>query len=109
MSKTLQELVDLTPEQLKAWKRLVRAHKDFEKAGGQLYHNIDRISGYNGQYIDNIGNIEYHRRQKTYPVENVFMQSILTPNLECFADDNHVFILKSGVETCDEYFDDEDY
>ena len=114
MSKTLQELVDLTPEQLKAWKRLVRAYKDFEKAGGQLYHSIDGMSGYNGQYIKNIDNIENYRRQKIYPIETVFMQSISTPNLECFADDNHIFILKNGVEICDEdfddgYFDDEDY
>ena len=30
---TLQELIDLTPEQKKAWNRLVKAVKDFRAAG----------------------------------------------------------------------------
>ncbi|MFY4620124.1 hypothetical protein PQ657_29315, partial [Escherichia coli] len=32
---TLQELIDLTPEQEKAWNRLVKAVKDFWAAGGK--------------------------------------------------------------------------
>lgn len=34
---TLQELIDLTPEQEKAWNRLVKAVKDFRAAGGKFY------------------------------------------------------------------------
>ncbi len=33
---TLQELIDLTPEQEKAWKRLEKAVKDFRAAGASF-------------------------------------------------------------------------
>ncbi|HGV7959500.1 TPA: hypothetical protein IBD73_RS26175, partial [Escherichia coli] len=41
---TLQELIDLTPEQEKAWKRLVKAVKDFRAAGGKFYSVLDTLS-----------------------------------------------------------------
>ena len=38
---TLQELIDLTPEQEKAWNRLVKAVKDFRASGGKFYSVLD--------------------------------------------------------------------
>ncbi len=48
---TLQELIDLTPEQEKAWNRLVKAVKDFRAAGGKFYSVLDTLSAYNGEHV----------------------------------------------------------
>ncbi|ELE6478034.1 hypothetical protein RMS99_004233 [Enterobacter hormaechei] len=48
---TLQELIDLTPEQEKAWKRLEKAVKDFRAAGGKFYSVLDTLSAYNGEHV----------------------------------------------------------
>ncbi len=52
--KTADELVELTPAQLKAWKNLQTAVKEFVSAGGQFYSNLDILSGYNGKYVAKI-------------------------------------------------------
>ncbi|MGQ7198499.1 hypothetical protein ACUOA9_35320, partial [Escherichia sp. HC-TM1] len=38
---TLQELIDLTPSQERAWKRIEKAVKDFRAAGGVFYSVLD--------------------------------------------------------------------
>lgn len=48
---TLQELIDLTPAQEKAWKRLEKAVKDFRAAGGKFYSVLDTLSAYNGEHV----------------------------------------------------------
>ncbi|AIF94865.1 hypothetical protein SS17_3315 [Escherichia coli O157:H7 str. SS17] len=53
---TLQELIDLTPEQEKAWNRLVKAVKDFRAAGGKFYSVLDTLSAYNGEHVASIDN-----------------------------------------------------
>lgn len=92
MKATLQELVNLTPEQARAWKRFEKAAKDFEKAGGKFYTVLGTISGYNGQYIEDVDNDvgEY--------TQSVYLPSFMNMGLSGFADDWHGFVLKDGVE-----------
>ncbi len=52
--KTADELVELTPAQLKAWKKLQAAVEEFVNAGGQFYSNLDSLSGYNGKHVAKI-------------------------------------------------------
>ncbi len=53
---TLQELIDLTPSQERAWKRIEKAVKDFRAAGGEFYSVLDTLSAYNGQHVASIDN-----------------------------------------------------
>ncbi|HFO4433835.1 hypothetical protein N5T01_00115 [Escherichia coli] len=80
---TLQELIDLTPEQEKAWNRLVKAVKDFRAAGGKFYSVLDTLSAYNGEHVANIDN------DKGYHTASVYMPSIDAPGLTSWADDWH--------------------
>ncbi|EFM4510363.1 hypothetical protein NCH84_005647, partial [Escherichia coli] len=66
---TLQELIDLTPEQEKAWNRLVKAVKDFRAAGGKFYSVLDTLSAYNGEHVASIDN------DKGYHTASVYMPS----------------------------------
>ncbi len=92
MKASLQELVDLTPDQEKAWKRFEKAFKDFKKAGGNFYTVLETVYGYNGKYIYEVDNDGDHF------VGDVSMPSIMDMGLSGFADDWHGFILKEGVE-----------
>ncbi|EEU9533606.1 hypothetical protein ACJY8V_000977 [Escherichia coli] len=89
---TLQELIDLTPEQEKAWKRIEKAVKDFRAAGGRFYSVLDTLSACNGEYIETIDNDTGHN------TANVYMPSIDIPGFSSFADDWHGITLKDGVE-----------
>lgn len=93
---TLQELIDLTPEQEKAWKRLERAVKDFRAAGGKFYSVLDTLSAYNGEHVATIDN------DTGYHTASVYMPSIDAPGFSSFADDWHGIELKSGVEVDEE-------
>lgn len=89
---TLQELIDLTPEQKKAWKRLERAVKDFTAAGGKFYCVLDSMSGYNGEHVADIdGSGVYH-------TDSVSMPIITAKGLCSFADDWHGITLNDGIE-----------
>ncbi|AYN25568.1 hypothetical protein D8682_00370 (plasmid) [Buttiauxella sp. 3AFRM03] len=92
---TLQDLVDLTPEQHRAWRRMERAVKDFRAAGGRFYCVLDSMSGYNGDCIAGIDN------DGTYHTQNVSMPTIDAPGLTSFADDWHGIVLKPGVVIAD--------
>ncbi|HFJ9188857.1 TPA: hypothetical protein ACGW4M_002602 [Escherichia coli] len=89
---TLQELIDLTPEQEKAWNLLVKAVKDFRAAGGKFYSVLDTLSAYNGEHVASIDN------DKGYHTASVYMPSIDAPGLTSWADDWHGITLKDGVE-----------
>lgn len=92
MARNLQNMVSLTPEQHKAWKRLEKAFKDFKKAGGEIYTVLDTVNAYNGQYIAGVdSDVGLH-------TAGVLMPSITDPGFCSFADDWHGFILKEGVE-----------
>lgn len=89
---TLQELIDLTPAQEKAWKRLEKAVKDFRAAGGRFYSVLDTLSGCNGEHIATIDS------DTGYHTASVHMPSIDNPGFTSFADDWHGITLKDGVE-----------
>ena len=89
---TLQELIALTPEQEKAWKRLEKAVKDFRAAGGRFYSVLDTLSGCNGEHVATIDN------DTGYHTASVYMPSIDAPGFTSFADDWHGISLKDGVE-----------
>lgn len=88
---TLQELIDLTPEQGRAWRRLERAVKDFQAAGGRFYCVLDSMSGYNGEFVAGIDN------DGTYHTQDVSMPIIDAKGFTSFADDWHGIILKPGI------------
>ncbi|WP_313611702.1 hypothetical protein [Pantoea piersonii] len=92
MAKSLQEMVELTAEQAKAWKRFEKAFKDFKNAGGKFYTVLETVYGYNGEDISDVSSDEGHYTQ------DVYMPSITDRGLSGFADDWHGFILKPGVE-----------
>lgn len=88
---TLQELIDLTPEQLRAWKRLERAVKDFKAAGGAFYSVLDTLNGYNGKHVLSIDESGEHY------VGDVYFSSIDCQGFTSYADDWHGITLKPGV------------
>ncbi|HEJ7993710.1 TPA: hypothetical protein SMI27_004418 [Serratia liquefaciens] len=51
---TAEELIELTPEQLKAWRKIKRAVKEFEQAGGKFYTCLSAMGAYNGEYVQEI-------------------------------------------------------
>ncbi|HHH2895377.1 TPA: hypothetical protein ACPZW7_005712 [Citrobacter freundii] len=89
---TLQEIIDLTPEQEKAWKRLVRAVQDFKASGGKFYSVLDTLSAYNGEHVATID------KDTGYHTVSVYMPSIDCAGFTSFADDWHGITLKDGVE-----------
>lgn len=96
MKATLQELIELTPSQEKAWKRLEKAIKDFRSAGGKFYCVLDTLSGYNGEHVDTIEN------DTGYHTASVYMPSIDAPGFTSWADDWHGFILKPGIKVVED-------
>ncbi|MGE6303207.1 hypothetical protein [Serratia liquefaciens] len=51
---TAEELIELTPVQLKAWRKIKRGVKEFEQAGGKFYVCLSTMSAYNGEYVQEI-------------------------------------------------------
>lgn len=49
-----EELLELTQEQTKAWKKIKAGVKAFEKAGGKFYVCLDIMNVYNGEYVSHI-------------------------------------------------------
>lgn len=95
-ASSLQDLIDLTPAQAKAWKRLEKAVKDFKEAGGKFYSVLDTLSGYNGEHVACIDNDTGHH------AASVYMPSIDSTGFTSFADDWHGITLKDGVTIKDE-------
>jgi hypothetical protein len=93
---TVQELIELTPEQRKAWKRLEKAIKDFKQAGGAFYSVLDTLNAYNGN------NVAFIDETGEHFTGNVLFESIDSPGLTSFADDWHGITFKPGVVPEDE-------
>ncbi|WP_421637173.1 hypothetical protein [Enterobacter ludwigii] len=93
---TLQEVIDLTPAQDKAWKRLEKAVKDFRSAGGKFYSVLDTLSAYNGEHVASIDS------DTGYHTASVFMPSMDVPGFTSWADDWHGITLKDGIEVEEE-------
>lgn len=83
---TTEELLALTPEQAKAWKKIKAAVKAFEKAGGEFYTVLEEVYAYNGKYVDRITGDEEESPHETYGAR---LDSISNPGLSGFADDTH--------------------
>ncbi|MBE0114578.1 hypothetical protein [Klebsiella michiganensis] len=93
---TFDELVELTPEQRRAWNRFEKAFKDFKKAGGKFYTSLESVHGYNGEHVQDIGNEGDHSlHEHSMPV------FIFDAGLAGFADDEHFVTFKDGVEIDD--------
>ncbi|PXW50398.1 hypothetical protein DFO55_12469 [Grimontella sp. AG753] len=87
---TLQELIDLTPEQEKVWKHLERAEKDLRTTGGNFYCVLNTLSGFNGEHVAIIDNDTGHH------TVSVFMPSIDAPGFTSWADDWQRITLKGS-------------
>lgn len=92
---TIDELVELTPEQRKAWKRIESAVKAFKKAGGEFYTVLESVHGYNGTYVETI---DCGERGEGISTNDAFMPSIFDAGLAGFADDPHFFHLTDKGE-----------
>ncbi|MEB4492262.1 hypothetical protein [Klebsiella pneumoniae] len=90
---TFDELVELTPEQARAWRRLERAIRDFRAAGGQFYTVLETVFGYNGEHVASIGN-EGDYSLKFRDVG----PGISDDGLAGYADDEHFITFKPYVE-----------
>lgn len=99
---TGQDLIEMTPEQQKAFNRMKRAANDFKKLGGMFYTVLHKVHGLNGEYVESIeadymgnGNIDGHLNTNF----DVFMDCINDAGLSGFADDTHMIKLNSkGLE-----------
>ncbi|MGM7654041.1 hypothetical protein [Serratia marcescens] len=92
---TIDELVELTPEQLKAWRKIESGVKAFKKAGGEFYTVLESMHGYNGAYVDEITGGE---RREGIPTNDAYMPRIFDAGLAGFADDKHFFHLTEKGE-----------
>lgn len=92
----MQDRIRLTKEQQKAWNRLVRAHNDFIKAGGEYYCNLDSINAYNSKYIAYIENGDIGC-EPSLDVSNYYMPRLSHSTFCSFADDTHIFILNKDM------------
>lgn len=87
---TSQELIDLTPEQQRAFNRMIKAAADFKKAGGLFYAVLHKIHGLNGEFIDSIL-VDVDRGGHFDTQFDVFISDVINHHdLSGFADDNHM-------------------
>lgn len=96
--KTAQELVDLTPAQLKHWKEFVKAAKAFKKSGGRFYSNLDTIKAYNGNNISGVEGDESRDIGTCFETASVSLESISNSDFCSYADDTHYFTVHDHVE-----------
>lgn len=91
----VERMLELTDEQQKAWNRLVKAHKDFLKAGGGFYQVLNCVSGFNKKYVDKIENI-HHITDDYFLINDDCDMPVFFDFGACsFADDWHGVILNS--------------
>lgn len=90
---TFDELVELTPEQQRAWNRFEKAFNDFKKAGGKFYTVLETVHGYNGKHVRNIENEGDHSLNY-----RSIGPSISDAGLAGFADDEHFVTFNRGVK-----------
>lgn len=95
MKATASDLVELTETQQRAWDRMVRAMRDFEKAGGEFYTVLSTLSGYNGAYVEKVDS------EGEINTQDVYLPCYDSSGLAGFADDAHFFTFKEGVEIDD--------
>ncbi|CAI1103887.1 Uncharacterised protein [Serratia ficaria] len=92
---TIDELVELTPEQRKAWRKIESGVKAFKKAGGQFYTVLESVHGYNGTYVDTIDGGE---RGEGISTNDAYMPIIFDAGLAGFSDDSRFIHLNAQGE-----------
>lgn len=89
-----EELLALTPEQAKAWKKFQAAVNAFKKAGGEFYTVLEHIHAYNGKYVEGISNDE-----TPFRADEAHMDSVMNQGFSGFADDTHyIHLTEKGRE-----------
>jgi hypothetical protein len=92
----VQEMIDLTPNQEKAWKSLKRAFTKCAKENIYLYQVLDSLSGLNGNNISKILEKAEVEDSKGWNdernLQNLAYESVKTT--DAWADDTHFVILK---------------
>ncbi|WP_272519582.1 hypothetical protein [Providencia sp. PROV195] len=91
-----QELIEMTPEQQRAFNRIKKAVKDFKKSGGKFYTVLDNIHGLNGKYVESIETCFLHNGRPDGDLDtqlDVSMDFITDSGFGGFADDTHMIKL----------------
>ncbi|EMM9642609.1 hypothetical protein NTP67_14575 [Providencia rettgeri] len=93
---TAQELIEMTPEQQRAFNRFEKAANDFKKAGGMFYTVLHKIHGLNGKYVESIEADYLSRGKPDGDLDtqlDVSMDCISDSGFSGFADDTHMIKL----------------
>ena len=86
-----QELIELTPEQKKAWTQLVRAVNRCKKEKIYFYQNLDSLGGLNGRNVAEVVDGLNTRGDAPNCLQYLDYPTVKT---SCsFADDDHFVIL----------------
>lgn len=91
----VQELINLTPEQLRAWRSLERAVSKCKKVNIYFYQVLDKLNGLNGNNVLRIMSLE--ETEYNYKCSRDLNSSLDYPSIETadsWADDTHIVILK---------------
>lgn len=92
---TTDELLALTPEQEKAWRRIKSGVKAFTEAGGKFYTVLESMHAYNGKYVSKITTGE---DMSQYYAADAHMDFIFNWGIAGFADDDHFIHLTDEGE-----------
>jgi HD-like signal output (HDOD) protein len=93
----VQQKIELTDKQKKAWTQLVRAVNRCSKEKIFLYQVLENLGGLNGHNVISVENIENteHTYDSGHNLQNLLYPTVTT---DCgWADDTHVVILKTGT------------
>nr|WP_181374718.1 hypothetical protein [Pectobacterium carotovorum]AKG47566.1 hypothetical protein pA_00126 [Pectobacterium carotovorum] len=103
---TAQELIEMTPEQQKAFNRIKKAVNDFKGAGGRFYTVLDNIHGLNGKYVESIETSYLHNGRPDGDLDtqlDVSMDFVSDSGFSGFADDTHMIKLTdAGLKLLEE-------
>ena len=90
----IQEAIDLTPDQERAWRRLERAYKACRHEGIELYQVLDSLHGLNGKNIARVH--DEGNPQDPESLMELYYPTIKTAH--AWADDTHFVELKQMSE-----------
>ena len=92
---TPEEKLTLTKDQVKAFESFEKAYKKCKKTGIRFYSVIDRITAFNGKYIDSIHDNSYKNDFCLNTNAQSFnMFNIVDTNFANWSDDNHFVSFK---------------
>jgi hypothetical protein len=102
MAKTIQERIDLTPNQDKAFKELILAIKKCKKANVYFYQVLETLYALNGnqvgEVVDDIDLSHTNRRHLEDEEHHLGYKQLPSVKTTCsWADDAHYAIMKDEV------------